>query len=182
MKRSLAIGASAVVLSSVALVGLPGSAGASVVRYQLGTYTYSSVNYYLGSGGTAYPQTGVITVNPCNGTVSGTGTANPGVWENSTITGFYTGPNTVEFFVSYPVGLQTNYMVTVLATFNPDGSFSGTWSDNYSPGPQSGIVTSVAPVSVSFSSYANHGQYVKAMGGGEDAAHSCIGMPIQSQS
>ena len=29
--------------------------------------------------------------------------------------------------------------------------------------------------------YKNHGQYVKAMGGGADAAHSCIGMPIQSR-
>ena len=30
------------------------------------------------------------------------------------------------------------------------------------------------------STYKNHGQYVKAMGGGDDAAHSCIGMPINS--
>ena len=30
------------------------------------------------------------------------------------------------------------------------------------------------------SNYRNHGQYVKAMGGGDDAAHSCIGMPIVS--
>ena len=30
------------------------------------------------------------------------------------------------------------------------------------------------------SNYKNHGQYVKAMGGGDDAAHSCIGMPINS--
>jgi hypothetical protein len=29
------------------------------------------------------------------------------------------------------------------------------------------------------SNYKNHGQYVKAMGGGADAAHSCIGMPIK---
>jgi hypothetical protein len=30
------------------------------------------------------------------------------------------------------------------------------------------------------SNYKNHGHYVKAMGGGDDAAHSCIGMPINS--
>ena len=30
------------------------------------------------------------------------------------------------------------------------------------------------------SNYKNHGQYVKAMGGGDDAAHWCIGMPINS--
>ncbi len=26
--------------------------------------------------------------------------------------------------------------------------------------------------------YKNHGDYVSSMGGGDDAAHSCIGMPI----
>ena len=30
------------------------------------------------------------------------------------------------------------------------------------------------------SNYKNHGQYVKTQGGGDDAAHSCIGMPINS--
>jgi hypothetical protein len=28
--------------------------------------------------------------------------------------------------------------------------------------------------------YKNHGEYVKATGGGDDAAHSCIGMPVGS--
>src|SRR5579863_39598 len=162
VKRSLVVGASAIVLSSVVLVGLSGSAGASVASNQIVTYSYSSVNFYLGSNtsGTAYPQTGVITVNPCNGTFIGTGTANPGVLENTLITGFNTGPNTIEFFISYPVGSQTDYVVTVFATLQPDNSFTGTWSDNYSGGAQSGVVTSVAPASVSSSSYANHGQYV----------------------
>ena len=36
------------------------------------------------------------------------------------------------------------------------------------------------PVVTTTSTYKNHGQYVSAMGGGDDAAHSCIGMPIQS--
>ena len=33
---------------------------------------------------------------------------------------------------------------------------------------------------INTSDYKNHGQYVKAMGGGDDAAHSCIGMPIKA--
>ena len=37
-----------------------------------------------------------------------------------------------------------------------------------------------APVFTNTSDYKNHGEYVKAMGGGSDAAHSCIGMPINS--
>ena len=28
------------------------------------------------------------------------------------------------------------------------------------------------------SNYKNHGEYVSSQGGGSDAAHSCIGMPI----
>ncbi len=182
VKRSLAIGASALVLSSVALVGISTGAGASVARYEFSTLTYSSVNFYLGSntGGTAYPQTATVTINPCNGSFSGTGTANPGVLESTVITGISTGPNTVEFFIYYPVGSQTDYTVTVWATINPDDSFSGTWSDNYSLGAQSGAVTSAAPVSASSSTYANHGQYVSSVGGGSDAAHSCIGMPDPS--
>ena len=33
---------------------------------------------------------------------------------------------------------------------------------------------------VDSTNYKNHGEYVSSQGGGSDAAHSCIGMPIQS--
>jgi hypothetical protein len=41
------------------------------------------------------------------------------------------------------------------------------------------------PITVTYdlhssTSYKNHGDYVSQMGGGDDAAHSCIGMPINS--
>jgi len=39
----------------------------------------------------------------------------------------------------------------------------------------------VVVISTSSTAYANHGAYVTAMGGGADAAHSCIGMPIVAQ-
>jgi hypothetical protein len=32
---------------------------------------------------------------------------------------------------------------------------------------------------VTTSNYKNHGEYVSSKGGGSDAAHSCIGMPIK---
>ena len=35
-----------------------------------------------------------------------------------------------------------------------------------------------APVNTGTSNYKNHGDYVSQMGGCDDAAHSCIGMPI----
>ena len=34
------------------------------------------------------------------------------------------------------------------------------------------------PVFTNTSNYKNHGDYVSSQGGGSDAAHSCIGMPI----
>ena len=36
-----------------------------------------------------------------------------------------------------------------------------------------------APKFSNISTYKNHGEYVSSQGGGSDAAHSCIGMPIQ---
>lgn len=39
----------------------------------------------------------------------------------------------------------------------------------------------VLVLSTSTSAYANHGDYVSTMGGGSDAAHSCVGMPITTQ-
>ncbi len=36
------------------------------------------------------------------------------------------------------------------------------------------------PIFTNTSDFKNHGDYVKSMGGGADAAHSCIGMPINS--
>jgi hypothetical protein len=40
--------------------------------------------------------------------------------------------------------------------------------------------TKVTTPVITSSTYKNHGEYVKAMGGGSDAARSCIGMPINS--
>jgi hypothetical protein len=40
---------------------------------------------------------------------------------------------------------------------------------------------SMNQVSSQVSTYATHGNYVTSMGGGSDAAHSCIGMPIVAQ-
>ena len=157
IRKLIAVAASVVVMSSIALTGLPGTAGASVGRYKFTAYSYSAVNYYLG-------RTATVTVNPCDGTLSGYGTANPGVLENSTITGFLTSATTAEF-VTYPVSGSPGCMVTAFVTLNPaDGSFSGTWSDNYLPGARSGAVIAGPPTSITSTSFVNHGQYVPADG------------------
>lgn len=179
IRRFSAVSAAAALVGSVALVGVASTAGASVARNEIITYTYSSVAYSY-SYPTYYETNDVITINPCDGTF--TGTAVNSVWGDTVIQGYSTSENTATFTDSYTVFAQTNYVKTVNITLNPDGSFTGTWSDNLLPiygGPLSGTVVTGAPT-VTYSTYANHGQYVSSMGGGSDAAHSCIGMPIQS--
>lgn len=190
IKQFTGIAAATIVMSSLAVVGISGSAGASVARYQMTTLTYtvntpSAVNFYLASDPgqtTPYGQSAVILSNPCDGTFTGTGTAYPsGIATPTTIAGYSTGTGTIYFTDSYPVPGQADYVVTVVASINSDGSFaSGSWSDNYFAGPQSGTVTAGVPVVAAASSWANHGQYVSANGGGADAAHSCLGMPVKS--
>lgn len=38
-------------------------------------------------------------------------------------------------------------------------------------------VSKTTPIATT--NYKNHGEYVSSVGGGSDAAHSCIGMPIK---
>ena len=45
---------------------------------------------------------------------------------------------------------------------------------------QSGPMT-FSYVETGKSNFKNHGEYVSSVGGGSDAAHSCIGMPIKSK-
>jgi hypothetical protein len=53
-------------------------------------------------------------------------------------------------------------------------AITGSASPAESGGPIAGTVTTSAGTT-----YANHGEYVAAHGGGSDAAHACIGMPIK---
>jgi hypothetical protein len=41
-------------------------------------------------------------------------------------------------------------------------------------------ITTDTTTTTSFESVKNHGQYVKAMGGGKDAARACAAMPLNS--
>jgi hypothetical protein len=178
--RAAVIGAAAITVGVAGLALVATTAHADVARHQIRTLTYSSVNYYLGSDTTnAYPQSGTITANPCDGTFGGPGVV-PG-YGASVTSGHFTDQTHAVYTVSYTVGTQTDYLVTASVTVNSDFSFSGTWSDNYIGGPQSGTVSSSAPSPVTSTSYASHGAYVKANGGGDDAAHSCLGMPVQSR-
>ncbi|HEY2813434.1 MAG TPA: hypothetical protein VGJ03_08230 [Acidimicrobiales bacterium] len=177
MKAALASAA----LLTLTTAALTTSAGADVARAQVVTYHYDAITYFVTGSSAGYPQSADVTVNPCDGTFSGPG-VQPSLNVPTFTQGFLHGPlgNLAHYTVSYTVGAQTDYTVTADVTLNPDNSFSGTWSDNYVGGAQSGTVTSVAPSSSQSTNFKNHGDYVKSAGGGADAAHSCIGMPVTS--
>jgi hypothetical protein len=55
-------------------------------------------------------------------------------------------------------------------------TFSGPLSTNVALGGRAAGYHATAAVTMS--TFKNHGDYVSSQGGGDDAAHSCIGMPI----
>jgi hypothetical protein len=158
-------------------------ARAEVARYQLLTldYPYPTVKYYLGTNtsGTAYPQGFTLTLNPCDGTFSGPGLAPPfGLSETEGAIDSVMIAYTTEYDVTPPNPAQTDYAVKVAAILSANYSFSGLWSDNYIVGNQSGAVVADKPT-VTSSAYRNHGDFVSQNPDKNDAAHSCIGMPIE---
>lgn len=118
-----------------------------------------------------------VDLNPCTNTFSGTGdisSPRDPFRSNETVNGSFNRDGTVNLHVTDDTGLSytitnekaDNQMVTI-ATMNPELGWP--------------VETKVSPFSITGSTnYKNHGQYVSAIGGGDDAAHSCIRMPINS--
>ena len=161
MKKIILAGA----IAAVAALTVTAFASADVARYQNATgLTVTSV-----FNGVTYVHNYNLTNNVCNGTGSFTGTGvSTSVVPNEAIAGTLSGQN-IKISGVYP----NSYL--------PDPGY--TWSYN---GPLGGGVTYADShgnqVAISFtvttSNFKNHGDYVSSVGGGDDAAHSCIGMPI----
>lgn len=66
---------------------------------------------------------------------------------------------------------------TLLGTIAPDGSMSGTWTDNCF-GDRNGTWTTTQGAATRFEG--NHGQYVRSQENKQEAAQSRVGMPVQS--
>jgi hypothetical protein len=174
MRRRLAL-VMATAMLAVAVGAM--AASADVDRYQgttteyEATYTYETVDY---------PQTFTMVFDEYTGMFSGPG--NQPVWGATWTEGMIDGlliHYTTEYLDSpKPAGAES-YVVTVDdATFDPEtGNFEGVWSDT---GGAGGDVVGVAGESTP-TDYKNHGQYVKGQMDKQAAAHSLIGMPIQSQ-
>jgi|SRR4051794_40667288 hypothetical protein len=173
------------------LAVIPSVASADVPRYQdnqQATFTLKQpVVYSDGShaGEFGYWQHDVtVKVNPCDNTFVGTAkvSATDKTWgapvlDDENLTGSFGADGTVSFTLT-----RTGYNgVETLVGAKMDGSLVHPTTT----GPEQYEIdmTVTAPTFsniVGGITYKNHGDYVKGVGGGADAAHSCIGMPIVS--
>jgi hypothetical protein len=161
MKRLLAFGLS---LGLVAVMAVPAMAKVERNQINYGDYTISVNNG-------AYIH--LFDLEIACGIVTGSGTVKGLPSYTQTITGTFSGGQIT--FTSVYTGTNAGY--TWSGVF--DANFPGLVDVTSGPGVNNAEVT-VAVVTAS--DYANHGEWVVENGGGDDAARSCIGMPVQAQS
>ena len=153
----------AAALMAVASLAVAAFASAGVSRYQTQTSTLT-----VSAMGGAYVHTYTIKTNPCDNSFSGTGgiTSLP---LSETINGTLNGQN-ITINGAYLGNYNPGY------TWNYKGSLSG---GNASDSMGQTVPLTFTNNVTDQSNFKNHGDYVSSQGGGSDAAHSCIGMPIQ---
>ena len=167
MKRRIFVVLAAVGLLAGLSVSSVAAASGGPDRYQSTTTSY---HLAIGNG-----HDWTIVTNPCDGSLSATGFQLGGPTEDISATP--TDSGTMISFVSVYVGGWGGSPYSWSGTFPVvGGSFTATDSLG---GIYPNVLVTVT--SSSTTSYMNHGDYVSSIGGGADAAHSCIGMPTQSQ-
>ena len=154
----------AVIAVLVGLLAAPALAGEGPERYQSETRTYqiAVLNTYIHNY--------TVTLNPCDGTI---------VIDGSTPvdSGYYTEETVTGVLLNGVISFHSEYDGPHDPTYSWNGSFpiaGGALSGDY--------LGTVTLTGTSETEYKNHGQFVREMGGGADAAHSCIGMPVQAHS
>jgi hypothetical protein len=177
--RRFILATAAITALGVAAVA-PALASADVQRYQTqdATFTLTQPAGQVGQWGNVWTHKITVQVNPCDNTFSGTGIESgqdqngPSTF-NEKVTGKF-GDGTVSLTVTRDDGV-------VFALSNaPTDSNTVTLATSSPVVPQALEFRVTEPTFANTSTYKNHGDYVSAMGGGADAAHSCIGMPINS--
>jgi hypothetical protein len=151
----------ALAVAALAIMAVASSASAGVSRYQTTTGTLT-----LSVMGGAYVHNYTIETNPCDNSFSGTG-GMESLGLDETVSGTLDRQN---------IHIDGEYLTYFTPyTWAYDGPLSG--------GMSSDSLNRALPVAFEFnvtgqSNVKNHGDYVSSQGGGSDAAHSCIGMPI----
>ena len=164
---------------AVAMLAIPAVASADVPRYQTQDATFT-VTTPSGAGGlwtTKYK----VTNNPCDDTFTGKGVVNGLDYDgektfNEDVKGTFNSDGTVSLTASRDPLYVSSWSLT-------NAPMDGSTETQATTNPTVGWTVKMKVTAPEFgnkSTYKNHGQYVKAMGGGDDAAHSCIGMPLNS--
>jgi len=159
----------------VLALGTTGAQAAGVQRYQLQKNTLvMTLDYY----GSVYVHTFDITVNPCDGTFTGTGSVPVGNGAyHETITGRLVGSQ-ISLTNIYIDGQDANRVSQVEGTLpNRLVGYSTQVGTPNIEFPLGMLSVSIIPSGVS--NFKNHGEYVSSQGSSTDVAHSCIGMPIE---
>jgi hypothetical protein len=162
---------------AAAMLAVPAVSSAKVDRYQeqTATFTVNQPKDAVSQWGNVWRHEFKVTVNPCDDTFVGTAPT----FDNGATTPTWTEKVTGSFdngkvsFVTDPIGGGATFKVKNAPMNNSIiRNVETTWTANE-------IEFKISPKTVTDSSdWKNHGEYVSSMGGGSDAAHSCIGMPI----
>ena len=181
-KFILAVAVAAVAITAVA--ASVASAGGPPARYQLQSMTITAIQPkdQITQWTDIWTHAYNVTLNPCDGSFTGTGTLNGtpsqwdsrGFWGTETITGTLNGDGTISFTgtrsstdgVAYSLNhAPLDNSTVTLATTNPVFDW-----------PLEFKVSAGTPTNTT--DYKNHGDFVSSQADKNDAAHSCIGMPI----
>ena len=164
-------------IAAIATMAIASSASAGVERYQTqtATFTVTQPAGAVGQWDNVWTHDYEVTVNPCDGTFTGTGKVY-GHDQN----GPYAADETIRgTFANGSVSLtatRTDGLAYSLANAQFGGPVTVATLNEVVPWVIEMKVTK--PIVTNASNFKNHGDYVSSMGGGADAAHSCIGMPI----
>ena len=146
---------------------------------QTATFTVTLPRLVNHQFGTVYSHDITVKVNPCDNTFVGAGTITGAEGENipaENVTGSF-GNGTVSLSMTRP---GQSYSVDLV-----NGATDGRTVSHPTTSNDNGYVDVIdfkvtAPSFTNTSSYKNHGEFVKAQADKNDAAHSCIGMPVKS--
>ena len=166
----------AAAVAALAVMAIASSASADVARYQMQSMTITAVQPEgaVGQWNNVWTHTYKVELNPCDGSFSGfgsmSGTVN-GPYSSETIKGHLDG-DAISFTANRPDGVE--YSLSS-APLNDNSKVTMATS---TPTVPWALEFKVIATKSNMSNYKNHGDYVNSQGGGSDAAHSCIGMPI----
>ena len=177
---------------AIAMLAIPSVASADVPRCEASVPVNTTVTTAkftalqpkdtVGQFGNVWKHDYTVIVN-ADSSFSGTGAVSDNggsfAW-NETITGSFNADRTLISFDTIPVEGGATFKVTN-APYNISVPVESTWTANIiefmisTPN-----ITTDTTATPGTESVKNHGQYVKAQGGGKDAAQACAGMPLNS--